>query len=376
MRVVGMLYLAFSTCISAQELVFSAKVMGPVSNIATYSDKGEIKRVTDNIRWRDMDADISSSGAVVFSSNREENTAVDINRRSESFDIYLAAGSGAPLRRLTDTPQSESIPRFSPGGHRVAYVQERNTLWLQELEGSDLEVNSAEKLFSAEEVLDFDWSPDGSHLAVAVRDEASSKLLLLGLGEAGDVAAKTLQVFPRNESDAESDCARCGSVVSIRWSPDQRQIALILHPERHGVRSLWRMPVEVTTASGDENIVRVSSVGQQVQSPVNWSSDGQSLLYSALVNYRFYYDESVQRKVYEGGMQVFRTQPGSEPVSLTSAEGAAKSPVFFGREKIAYLQADGLGARTYALVIHHLGDGSTQRVFDQVSGKSSLTVSR
>jgi hypothetical protein len=122
--------------------------------------------------------------------------------------------------------------------------------------------------------------------------------------------------------------------------------------------------------------MRVSDETQQVQSPLSWSRDGQSLLYAALVNYRFYYDEIAQRKVHQGAMQIFRGDLHGKVHRLTDNVVAARAPVFVDENNIAYLQADQLGARQYALVLRDLDAGSERTIFDAVIPDSRLVVRR
>ncbi|MFD1218328.1 TolB family protein [Microbulbifer celer] len=386
-----MLCFAFSMCVSAQELAFSSKVMGPVSNVVTYSADGKLQQVTDNIRWRDVDADISSLGAVAFSSNREESTEIDIHRRTEAFDIYWAPQRGGALERLTKTPGNEMLPRFSPDGRRLAYVYERSQLLVQALPKSDTpdkKGKSPQPVFSAGEILDFAWSPDGSSFVIAMRSETGAALMLLrpachssedpGVsGKSGDhfpsndaipFIPSVLKEFPRLGAQAEGSCPQCGSVTSLAWSPDGERIAYILHPDEAGVRTL-----RVLALQGRED-VPVSDASHQVQSPVSWSADNKSLLYSALVDYRYFYDERNHRKVYEGSMQVFHTDLDGHREPLAGAGGAARAPVFFGDSQIAYLFAEQLDARKYSLVVQDLQGGERQRIFDDVSKKSVLAV--
>ncbi|WP_158078590.1 TolB family protein [Microbulbifer mangrovi] len=366
--------------------MFSAKVMGPVSNIYSYSagsfeernSKNSLKKITENIRWRDIDADISSQGFVVFSSNREADESIDISRSDEAFDLYLYRGDSTSLRSLTATPQDEMSPKFSPDGTRVAFIRERKTLVVLALGSVNERVQ-----FEAEEILDFDWSPDGKSLAVAARNQKRGEILLLECtrdclqqrASISELASFLRQSGVQDHSVAQGGCAACGSAVTLAWSPTGDRLAYVFHPDTPAARSLWIMEMTGDPVSSRATVpLQLSAQTHQVQDAPSWSRDGQSLLYAALVDYRFHYDESRHRKVYEGSMQVFIAGLDGKRAALTDKQVAAHAPVFMDSDRVAYLQAEDLSAREYALVIRNLADASEQRIFDGVARGSGLAV--
>lgn len=365
-------FLAVSSMAQGDELIFSARVMGPVSNIYGVSTDNALRKITENIRWRDIDADVSVQGTVVFSSNREEDERINIHRRSESFDLYIADDSGA-VTALTDTPRNEMLPRFSPDGKRVAFVRARQQLVLLELAS-----RRERLLYEAGEILDFDWAPDGLGVAVAARDRQRGVILQLRCTAdclAGSLNPRVLKQFSRlQKSDAtqavDDEISSFGSVDHLRWSPGGKTLAFIFHPDGKAARSLHLLSLE------DGESTRISDESQQVQSPLSWSPDGHSLLYAALVNYRFYFDETAQKKVYRGAMQVFRSEVDGRVQGLTNNAVAARAPVFIGENRIAYLHADQLAARQYALVVRDLDLGNERTMFDAVAPDSRLVVRR
>ncbi|WGL16483.1 hypothetical protein PVT68_17185 [Microbulbifer bruguierae] len=337
-----------------------------------------LKKITENIRWRDLDADVAADGTVVFSSNREASEAMDIERTREMFDIYLAKSSPGSeqgsdqwaLQKLTATPQDEMLPRFSPDGHRVAFVRSREQLVVL-----DLDAGAERVLYAAAEILDFDWSPDGHGVAIAARNSEQGKIVL-ALCETdclkGLITLQELKTFPRRK-DALDERPRenavvGGSVDGVRWSPNGEWLSYIFHPDTKGVRSLHLFNVQTGKAT------RLSTANQQVQNPLSWSPDGQSLLYAALVDYRLYFDEVSQRKVYQGAMQLFRSDLNGQQQNLTRDQVSARAPVVLAENRIAYLQSEHLGARKFSLMVKDLNDGAEYRLFDGVSPNSILVV--
>lgn len=377
---------ALSLPLLAQEIVFSAKVMGPVSNIYSYSADAfngldssiKLKKITENIRWRDIDADVSVQGLVVFSSNREANKKIDISRRNEAFDLYLYRGNQDSLTPLTGTLEDEMSPKFSPDGNRVAFIRQRKSLVVLALDSGKERVQ-----FEAEEILDFDWSPDGKSLAIAARDHSRGKILraecardcVQQAASTSELASFLRQSSAHDASEAHGRCAACGSAVALAWSPAGDRLAYVFHPDTPAARSLWVMRLDEDTASATATApLQLSAQKHQVQGAPSWSPGGKSLLYAALVDYRFHYDESRHRKVYEGSMQVFMTYLDGKRAELTHKQVAAHAPVFLDDDHFAYLQAESLSAREYALVVRDLAGVSEQRVFDRVARNSGLAV--
>lgn len=363
-------FIAIGCSVDEKKFVFSAKVLGPVSNIYSVSESGRVNKITNNILWRDVDADISPQGAVVFASNREEQVAVDLNKISESFNVYLSDDKGESLKRLTNSPENEMAPRFSPDGESVAYLRDRSQLVVL-----DLRLNKEHVVYEDHEILDFDWNFNGDAIAIAARDLKHGKVLVAECQSScvkHPVSIKKLKSFQRltgrHTESSGRNCKECGSAVAVSWSPQGDQLAFIFHPDYAGIRTLQAL----ATASG--NLIQVSKSGEQVQSPVSWSTDGSSLLYAALEDYAFYYDESKHRKVYRGNMRIFRADISGRHEVITGEDVVARAPMFVDDDRVAYLQADQFGAREYALVVKDLGDGSEVNVFDRVSRSSGLAV--
>lgn len=358
------------------ELLFSAKVAGPVTNLYSMDSAGSLRKVTDNIRWRDMDADIAPDRRIVFSSNREPDPKIDLGRRAENFHIYLTDGSGE-IAPLTSGEGDERMPRFSPDGETVAFIRRsgnRQQLVLS-VSGGDpsggdpsggnpsggdpLGGNPSggeHPIYSTEEILDFSWAPDGRRLCLATRRGGESALVAVDIdGGKGGVRG-------------EEVLARGGDwIVAARWAPDGRYIALIRHPQQSGERRLTLL--EMT--SGRER--QLSPSGVQVQGPPDWSVDGTRLLYAGLMGYEFFYDERAHKKVYRGSMQLFESALGGDTRQLSRGEGQHRAPVYSpDGSRIAYLYAPRLDARTLALHTANPEGGDRRELYGAVAQRSGL----
>lgn len=363
-----------------QQIVFTGKVMGPVTNLFSVSVPAELsaqtaggrsqrpEKITEHIQWRDVDPDVSRTGLVAFASNREAHAGIDLSRSSESFDIFLAGDDGVQV--LTRTAEDEMMPKFSPDGDLLAFIRERSALVLLEMASRKEHV-----VYQAEEVLDFSWAPDSTAIAVAARSHERGRIVLIDCGD-GCVPEKNayrdlirFQRLPDSAGAAsEIGCVECGSALALSWSPQGNRLAYIFHPDFVGDRRLQVIDLDGT------QLLTLSQNGQQVQDSPSWSPDGSSILYAALVDYQFQYDEAERRKKYRGSLQVFRAQLDGEPVLVAGSMAAARAPVFLGADKFAYLKSDSLVARHYALVISDFAQGSESVVFDRVARNAKLVV--
>ncbi|MCX2795397.1 LpqB family beta-propeller domain-containing protein [Microbulbifer thermotolerans] len=334
------------------DLVFSAAGAGPVANLYAVDSAGDLRRITDNIRWRDIDADIAGDGRVVFSSNRETEPKIDVERRSEHFHLYLTDIHGRPPVPLTAGNSDERMPRFSPDGRSVAFI--RHAPGVQQL--VMIELGGEEQvIFSAEEIFDFSWSPGGENLVLALRNGAES--------------AVALKAVSGSHEDVNTVARGAGDdwLVAARWSPDGRRIALIRHPLRLGERSLSVLDL----ANGDER--RLSPAGVEVQQSVDWSDDGERLLYAALVDYNYRYDEAAHKKIHEGAMHIFQSSIDGETRRLSAGGGLHRAPVFSPDEKrIAFLYAPSLDARRLALRTMRVDGEGVRELYPAVTRHSGI----
>lgn len=101
-------------------------------------------------------------------------------------DLWLAALDGT-VKRLTDTPETETDARLSPAGRHVSFVRDR-ALWVLQLAGGEARRIAGEasetvhwgvaEFIAQEELARFDghwWAPGDTRLAVARVDEAPVK---------------------------------------------------------------------------------------------------------------------------------------------------------------------------------------------------------
>ncbi|MCB1032556.1 MAG: serine/threonine-protein kinase [Acidobacteria bacterium] len=163
-----------------------------------------------------------------------------------TWSLWLAPVSGGEPRRLTETPEGEVYPRFTPDGETLVYTTWSTPHRLFQLSvagGTAAELTSADEGGGAWA----DISPDGNWLVFARSAEGVEKLFLHSL-ETGE--ERQLTQGP-------------GSVP--RWSPDGRRIAF--SPDRS-----WDQGVYTVAADGSD-LRRLSDIGGW---PV-WWPDGDRI---------------------------------------------------------------------------------------------------
>lgn len=362
----AVLVLSLAASLVHADIIFTAKVMGPVTNVyAVDESSGKLKKLTDDIHWRDLDGNWSN-GWVTFSSNREKEAKVDMYKTSEDYDVYVVKDNGKSLKQLTDSAYDEVVPKFSPNGKQIGYLHqptEKHELVVINRDGTGKRV-----VVKADTILDFSWSPDGKKIAYVPTKGTDSLLATVDVagGEPRTLVKVSTELPPAGEKNTDAFQMQ---FVSVQWSPAGDKIAYISHPLKQAERRLRVFDLK----TGKDSVVSVD--GAQVQHPVIWSADGGKLLYSALVGYKFYYDEKIHRKVYKGGMHIFVSSLGEniETHQLTKGDFLFKSPVFSPDEKqIAFLYADALDERTLTLKTMKADGTEVKEWYNSVAQRSHL----
>jgi TolB protein len=160
-------------------------------------------------------------------------------------DVWTIDADGTDLTRLTNSPEPDFDPSWSPDGTQIAFRSERSgepEIWIMNADGTGRR-RLAEGLSPA-------WSPDGSLIAFAGR----AGLSVIGSDGTGR------RVLPHTEG---------GEYPS--WSPDGSRIAF--NSNLTGDHVMY-----IAQADGSK-VVDLSSVGEGWQ--VDWSPDGRSILFTS-----------------------------------------------------------------------------------------------
>ena len=185
-------------------------------------------------------------------------------------EVFVTSVEHDATRRITTTPEQERSVSFSPDGRSLLYASERGGSW--NLYRADLTDEDEPDFFNAtavveRPVLETDletfqprFSPDGKKVAF-LEERTTLKVLDLDTGE-----AVTVLPGDRNYSYADGD-------QWYRWSPDgSRLLVGFLSPSR------WSSEVGLVSASGDGEVVNLTRSGYE-DLDARWVLDGTAMLW-------------------------------------------------------------------------------------------------
>ncbi len=129
---------------------------------------GKCTRLTEHA-FADSNPTWSPDGKkILFASDRGGTTDLYVLEADDAEHPELTRAHKFKTTRLTNTVSEEISATFSPKGDQIAFIRE-GKLWLMKPDGSNQRV-----LVSAQKVLDYDWGPDGKHVAYCRMDGSFS----------------------------------------------------------------------------------------------------------------------------------------------------------------------------------------------------------
>lgn len=358
------LFFACSAIPSQAEIFFLAKTVGPASSIYSKDTVpgSRVNHITDNPKWRDLAFDIGQDH-IVFMSNRHEQEGVDLRKQGEQFNIFIMPRAHPSTtekntlqpRVIADSPYDETHPRLDSTESKIIYrLKEPNkeTLILHHLKDSKVR-----PLVSSDVIVDYQWHPNTNKIAAIVATGNETQLIEIDLDRDKTEVRLTL------------DAKQQGALSYVSWSPDGNRLAYIINPGRRGEkRALHLLDLHHLKTK------LISKPELDVQQPVSWSPNGRSIVFSALKDYQFFYDETTYKKVYKGGMQIFLWNENTKLKQLTQGESLHNKPVFSPDGKhIAYLYADSLADHTTALQYMTTEGQPLSELFKPIAAASELS---
>lgn len=379
--IVALLCLSLSCSLAQADIYYSAKVFGPVVNIHAIDEQGQLRKVTNNKRWRDVEHDVANNGLISFASNRIPQGLKDGARAQENYHVFVKNLKTDELVQVSQRYEHARQPKFSPLSDKLAFIAFEGQQ--QSLIIYDIASKATTRLQSAKFIYDFSWSPDNQHIAFSSQNKTSSRLDIIDINKltrkniisslikqstkASSASKNTVQSGEKHSLTSGKVEQLAQFFVAPTWSPNGNYIAYISHPLMKNVKRSLKV---YQLASQKTRLISADSM--QVQAPITWSNNSDTLLYSALINYQQYYDEHSHKKVYLGGMHIFSSDLLGNSQQLTQGDHLFKQPVFSPDEKhIAYFYADKLNARTLQLNTM-LSDGSKQKLLQQGIAKNAM----
>lgn len=196
-----------------------------------------------------------TNGRIAFATNH----AADVF----NFDIYSMSPSGANLVQLTDDPELDSGPEYSPDGERVAFIRSREgggtDIWVMRSDGTDEQLVGG----SAAGVSLPVWSPNGNWIAFAYQNGGTSSnwdIFKVKLDGTEIVALEFLTDDPADD-------------FAPAWSPGGNRIAFV--SERDGNGEIYTMRADGTA---EKNL---SNSPDSYDSNPDWSPNAARLVFES-----------------------------------------------------------------------------------------------
>jgi dipeptidyl aminopeptidase/acylaminoacyl peptidase len=256
----------------------------------------------DQYSVRDIsEARLSPDGAwVAYTVTRD-----DADLDEETSDIWMSRVDGSASVQLTNTPESEYAPRWSPDGSKLAFLSDRGTdddnarIWILDMRGGEARVLDG----PTNSVSDFAFSPDGKRIVyvaeVDPNETGGDKPQPIVIDRyyfkediTGYLHGQRSHLFLLDIADGKSKQLTFGDFDDMQpaFSPDGKRIAFVSKrvgdPDRHNNWDIYAMDVEpgaaverVTKNPGMDGDPSTASDGGWGSGAPDWSPDGSRIAY-------------------------------------------------------------------------------------------------
>ena len=218
------------------QIAFSSNRDGDLEIYMMDADGGNLRRLTNNSDG-DWDPSWSPDGKrIVFLSDRDRH--VDLQHGAPIPEIYVMDADGGNQQNLTNNPNADRAPSWSPDGNRIAFMSDRTgnyDIYVMGADGTNQQNLSNHPLSDRNP----SWSPDGAHIVFSARRE----------GHVENEAAITNEIYVMDVDGANQRrlTDNRNNDWEPSWSPDGKRIAFIA--DRKG--NIDKFDIYVMDADGE-----------------------------------------------------------------------------------------------------------------------------
>lgn len=316
-------------------------------------------------------------------------TVSEIDRDADKriTHIWMANWKGNDELQVTNGPESESSPRWSPNGQYLSFISSRtgkakgSQVWVIDRRGGEARQLSQIKQYT---ISDYDWSPDSKRLALVLRekdepdtDEAkpaptpkSPKPIVIDRYHfkqdmQGYLNRKHNHIFLFDVATGKLDPVTSGDYdeTNIAWSPDGNSLAFVSNQDKDPDRS-DNSDIFVVDAKPNAAPRRLTTYAGPDSGHPSWSPDSKLIVYLQGSEPKF--------NAYNMNRLAVVPASGGPPKLLTEKlDRGVSAPVFTqdGRN-VSFLVAD--DRSEYPAQVPVAG-GAVERLLGQPSVVSSLS---
>ncbi|HKO26193.1 MAG TPA: hypothetical protein VJU80_01940, partial [Solirubrobacteraceae bacterium] len=234
-----------------------------------------------------------------FSPDGREIVFTRLAAGQSNSQIFMMAANGTGRTQLTDTPQGNSDPTWSPDGTQIAFVSERDgqvpNVFIMRSDGTDVRQITHDSAGKSE----LAWSPKGDRIAF-VRTPAGG----------GDREIYSINTAGSGLTDLSNDPT--SPDLEPAWSPDGTRIAYsgALHQGESVGMDLWIMNPD---GSGQHELFHENNKYSDGAYPA-WSPDGTTIAFTANNGSGYYHVWSVPASGGQNTELITNKVPGGNPV--------------------------------------------------------------